>query len=233
MKAALLWTFLAIFASTAIVTLLGITGVFAVQDGYLRPLIMAVLVETAGALVVLFKRTDFFGDSSKTSPAQASICGYWWEFNRNDERFGVNIVRIWVVDGELRMKGAAFDPEGNKQATWRSLAAALRDDTLELNYLWRGDEIETDTAADQFGGFGQVIFDGVANVTPQSGSGWFARGVLASETTLHQCRTEMRRIDAIYEPVVGGDDDQPKGKLAMAAYAKWKGRAVPEQPVTV
>ncbi len=60
MKKALFYTFLFIYIATAIVTLLGLTPLLPIPVGYMRILLPALLVETAAALVALFKRTDFF-----------------------------------------------------------------------------------------------------------------------------------------------------------------------------
>ena len=60
MKRHLFYTFLGIFAVTSFVTLLGITRVIQIPDGYLTALVTAFLVESAGAVVALFRRAEFF-----------------------------------------------------------------------------------------------------------------------------------------------------------------------------
>jgi len=62
MKKHLFYTFLVIFVATAIVTLLGVTGVVRVPSGYLTALITAFLVESAGAVVAIFRGADFFSE---------------------------------------------------------------------------------------------------------------------------------------------------------------------------
>jgi len=62
MKRHLFYTFLWIFGITSIVTLLGVTGVIKIADGYLWALVSAFLVESAGAVVAIFKRAEFFSD---------------------------------------------------------------------------------------------------------------------------------------------------------------------------
>ncbi|MEK7726855.1 MAG: cell division protein ZapB [candidate division KSB1 bacterium] len=62
MKKHLYYTFLVIFVATTVVTLLGVTGVVRIPDGYLTPLFTAFLVELAGAVVAIFLRADFFSD---------------------------------------------------------------------------------------------------------------------------------------------------------------------------
>ena len=65
MKKHLFYTFLAIFVATAVVTLLGVTGVIHVSDGPLTALITAFLVESAGAVVAIFRKADFFTDNDE------------------------------------------------------------------------------------------------------------------------------------------------------------------------
>ncbi|GEM_PF-6486536 len=65
MKKHLFYTFLAIFAATAIVTMLGITGVLHIPGGYLTALVTGFLVESAGAVVAIFRRADFFTDDEQ------------------------------------------------------------------------------------------------------------------------------------------------------------------------
>jgi hypothetical protein len=65
MKKHLFYTFLAIFVATAIVTLLGVTGVLRIADGYLTALVGAFLIESAGAVVAMFRTAEFFTDDEK------------------------------------------------------------------------------------------------------------------------------------------------------------------------
>ena len=60
MKPHLFYTFLTIFAATAVVTLLALTGKVTVVDGYLGWLVSAFLVESAGAVIALFRGAKFF-----------------------------------------------------------------------------------------------------------------------------------------------------------------------------
>ena len=59
-KKHLFYVFLAVFAATAAVTLLGITKVVTVDDFYLKGLFAALLIELVGCVIALFKGTDFF-----------------------------------------------------------------------------------------------------------------------------------------------------------------------------
>jgi hypothetical protein len=57
---ALFYTFLLIFAGTAVVTLLGVIKVVTIEGGQLNALLGAFLLELAGAVVVLFRGAPFF-----------------------------------------------------------------------------------------------------------------------------------------------------------------------------
>ena len=60
----LFYCFIAIFVATAVVTLLGIIGIIRIPETLLNVLGVGLLVEIAGALVALFRRTDFFARPS-------------------------------------------------------------------------------------------------------------------------------------------------------------------------
>lgn len=60
MKQHLFYTFLAIFVATAAIALLGITGALAIPDFYLKSLTAALLIELVGAVIVMYKKVDFF-----------------------------------------------------------------------------------------------------------------------------------------------------------------------------
>ncbi|MCI4650377.1 hypothetical protein [Phaeodactylibacter sp.] len=60
MKEALFWIFIIIFSLTAIITLLGITGVIkTIKENYLNALFTALILEVVAAVVLLFQNTDF------------------------------------------------------------------------------------------------------------------------------------------------------------------------------
>lgn len=66
MKKALFYAFLAIFVATAAVTLLGITGVVAIDEFYLRGLFAALLLELVAVVIGLFR--NWFIPVQKTVP---------------------------------------------------------------------------------------------------------------------------------------------------------------------
>jgi hypothetical protein len=63
----LYYSFITIFIITALTTLLGIVNVIQIDGFYLKSLMGAFLVETAAALVAVFKKTDFFDKKSPSS----------------------------------------------------------------------------------------------------------------------------------------------------------------------
>ncbi|GEM_PF-1374875 len=70
MKEALFWIFIIIFSLTAIITLLGITGVIkTIKENYLNALFTALILEVVAAVVLLFQNTDFL-----TSPVADGPC---------------------------------------------------------------------------------------------------------------------------------------------------------------
>lgn len=68
MKETLFYTFLGIFALTAVLTLLGVTKIISIKEFYLRTLFTALIVELISAVIVLFGRTDFFAEDQPKRP---------------------------------------------------------------------------------------------------------------------------------------------------------------------
>jgi hypothetical protein len=62
-----------IFAATSVVTLLGVTNVIVIREGYLTALITAFLIELAGAVTAIFKSANFFVEDPKPLNAEADI----------------------------------------------------------------------------------------------------------------------------------------------------------------
>lgn len=70
MKEVLFWIFIAIFSVTAIITLLGITGVIrTIKENYLNALFTALILEVVAAVILLFQNTDFL-----TGPVEDGPC---------------------------------------------------------------------------------------------------------------------------------------------------------------
>jgi hypothetical protein len=64
MKRALFYTFLFVFASTAIVTILGLINVFDIDREYLNKLFYALVVEAIAPVIALFRKTEFFAGTA-------------------------------------------------------------------------------------------------------------------------------------------------------------------------
>lgn len=63
MKKAFFYTFLAIFAVTAALTVLGVAGALKIQETYLNALFGSLILELITAMIALFRATKFFDDS--------------------------------------------------------------------------------------------------------------------------------------------------------------------------
>lgn len=73
MKKHLFYTFLTIFVATSLVTLLGITDLVTIKEGYLNALVAAFLVELGGAVIAIFKSTNFFKKEDEEITAEEEI----------------------------------------------------------------------------------------------------------------------------------------------------------------
>jgi len=73
LKTHLFYTFLVIFAATALVTLLGVTSVIVIKDGYLTALVSAFLLELSGAVIAIFKSADFFSSEKNQITTEEDI----------------------------------------------------------------------------------------------------------------------------------------------------------------
>ena len=61
MKKHLFYTFLTVFALTAVITLLGILKLgVSIDEFYLKGLFAALLIELVGAVIAIYRKTDFF-----------------------------------------------------------------------------------------------------------------------------------------------------------------------------
>lgn len=67
MKKALFYTFLAVFAVTALITVMGIAGIMDIKEEYLSKLFYALIIESLAPIITLFKNTDFFSEKVKNS----------------------------------------------------------------------------------------------------------------------------------------------------------------------
>lgn len=69
-KDVLFYTFVGIFVSTAVITLLGIINVVEIREGYLNTLVGVLIVELVGAVIAMFRGVDFFSDDGATDGSE-------------------------------------------------------------------------------------------------------------------------------------------------------------------
>jgi hypothetical protein len=132
MKQALYWTFLSVFGATALVTLLGITGLLTIDKEYLSKLFYLLILEVIATVITLFKRTTFFGDQLALDSAK-SLCGLWWELVHNHPDIALSSVEIQLPPGQSQIKlvGTAYDRNGTELARWHSEGACLNNASLD------------------------------------------------------------------------------------------------------
>src|SRR5690242_18436038 len=98
LKQSLFYTFLIIFAATALVTLLGITQIRRVDRRYLNVLFTSLLVALAGAVIALYKRTDFFGEEKRTTPSlRDELVGTRWQLKMPNVQWPI----VFLRDGKI------------------------------------------------------------------------------------------------------------------------------------
>lgn len=74
MKETLFWIFIAIFSLTAVITLLGITGVIkTIKEKYLNALFTALILEVVAAVLLLFRSTDFLNATAAEGPCLEEV----------------------------------------------------------------------------------------------------------------------------------------------------------------
>jgi hypothetical protein len=84
-KTHLFYTFLVIFAATAVITLLGVTNVIVIREGHLTALITAFLIELAGAVIAIFKSANFFSPEKSQISSEEKV---WESIRKLDTAFG-------------------------------------------------------------------------------------------------------------------------------------------------
>lgn len=74
MKETLFWIFITIFSLTAIITLLGITGVIkTIKEHYLNALFTALILEVIAAVVLLFQSANFLSPNTEEGPCLEEV----------------------------------------------------------------------------------------------------------------------------------------------------------------
>lgn len=119
MKTHLFYTFLVIFAATALITLLGVTNVIPIREGYLTALVGAFLIELAGAVIAIFKGANFFAPEKNPIAAEESILG---SIRKLDTAFG-------YLDDRSKAQAIHFQ---SRLLASQHLAATPRTDIMAL-----------------------------------------------------------------------------------------------------
>jgi hypothetical protein len=126
---ALFYTFLIIFVVTSAVTLLGVLGIVPIREAYLNALLGAFLIELAGAVVALFKRTDFF--AVKDSASSASLADAVDTFDRLSDEIEAAI-KNQPPPAADRPHRYMIRPFGNNMVAYRQVQSISKDEFDKL-----------------------------------------------------------------------------------------------------
>jgi len=124
----------------------------------------------SGRLEQIAQRVAELGALRRISPAAmvrreqsvalaALIGGDWWERIRGPGASAISFFRIDFDEASetLRLRGQAYDAEGEPAAHWSGFAVELVPDRRRIVYRWTG--THPDTPHTQFHGIGEVEFD--------------------------------------------------------------------------
>lgn len=222
-RAILFYAVIAIFVATAVITLLGVINVVAIDDKYLNALFGVLIVELAASVVGLFKATDWFGQNEES--AVADIGGDWWQFLRQGEEHGLSHVHISFSESEKQVKlnGRAFTTDAGNYAQFWSVAASLNAAKLEFYYFWQGDHNQSD---DDFSGVGFIRFSRQGKGIPQTATGWFTKGDIFRASVTEKKKAEYRRLTEAELRVMASDGDAVRREeLLRSVYNDWATRS--------
>ncbi len=224
MKQALFWTFLSVFAATALITLLGITDLLAIDKEYLSKLFYLLILEAIAPVIALFKKTAFFGDQLALDSAK-SLCGLWWELVHNHPDIALSFVEIQLPPGQSQIKlvGTAYDHNGTEVARWWSEGACLNNATLELFYYWRGDELTGKNIEKDFSGVSLIQFRQSADIKSiDYGAGWFTSGNIMELQVEGKRKVDMQRLNSVQRTMMVGGESRSKSQLALSVFSEWR-----------
>ena len=177
-KNALFYTFLAIFSSTAIIALLGITNIIDIDESTKSVFVNSLLVEVAAAVVLLYKSANFF---TKT-PEQYSkdIIGHWWELIHNEDgNIAASYTNISFSKTQqlIIIGGDAYNEKFEQTARWDSKPAVYNASNKRLFYYWEGFKFNTEDLGNKYSGIGFITFLSRENNNKFSNAmGWYSRG---------------------------------------------------------
>jgi len=123
------YTFLAIFAATAIVTLLGILCIVPIEQENLRWLLGAFLIELAGAVVALFRGAPFFTARGDVVSSMARSVAVIDELTPQLEAVAAGETQAQVH----RHYGIVVRKEGNDLVAYQKLHVISGDDLAKLS----------------------------------------------------------------------------------------------------
>lgn len=218
-RSVLFFTFITIFAATAVLTLLGITNVIPIRDGYLNTLFTSLIVETVGAVITLFRATSFTRGNSAEDVKL--ITGAWWEIvTSGREDIAMSFVRIThsPKTDAIVLAGDAYSPQGKRAADWTSSRAWLDEESSQLVYLWSGNEIVTKVT--ELTGIGVIRFRSKRDDAPaDEGFGWFISPAVPTPDGTRRILIEMRRASDSERDVMLGEDHDAKAQLVTKLSA--------------
>ena len=76
------WIIVAQFVVSFCVTILGVVGYFKIDDGILKALTTVLVIEQAGAVIAIFKATDFFYSKSTINDEGWDLLATLWKFQQ-------------------------------------------------------------------------------------------------------------------------------------------------------
>ena len=190
MKEALFYTFLGIFASTAIITLLGIVGRLKISSGFLKALFSALILELVVSMVALFKATDFFNGTQFERYIKANQQEYIWK----EAKIRFCYPRIgWSLDTK-RMQGGLGDLAliaGGDIST----QIQLHNSALDAKYVDKWDLFISNTKnqwRSTLAPFGDVI---VEDIFIDGFKGFRLKGKIPGTSG------KAKRVDVVYAPI--------------------------------
>lgn len=215
-KSVLFYSVIVIFLATAAITLLGVVGLVQIAEERLDALFYLLLVELIGAVIGLFRATNWFDADHKSSEAP-HIEGDWWQVSRAERD---NAVAFVSIHGEPRthsiaLDGSAYSADGRFMARFWHVAGSLSEKG-ELYYFWKGDHASDD---DDFSGVGVIRFDASpAAEGAMRGTGWYTTGNLEQGLVTERRKVEYHRA-APGESSVMRQSGEAKAKSATVIAA--------------
>lgn len=130
-KEILFWLFIGIFTITALITLLGISGVLkSIKEKYLSALFTSLILEVVVAVIFLFKNTDFNEQAIDYTPLVQSS-GIQYLAKSND--IEADIKELLRKGNKYQVEKAKSDSLANRSLMLEELLANCNDDVDNLN----------------------------------------------------------------------------------------------------